>query len=91
MRLRQGGRAATARWAARWRKGCELWRVRRQNGGGSAVEMTRCGSYGAQGLDGAHHRAAGGGAGGGGGARPVLALLTTKSPTSFFSCVIKSR
>ena len=52
--MRLGNRATMARWAARWRGGCEARRVRRQRSGGSAAETTRCGSHGAQGSDGAH-------------------------------------
>ena len=64
MRLR-GGRATPARWAARWRGGCEARRVRRQLCGGSAAETTRCGSHARQALMGrTNARDAGGGGGG---------------------------
>ena len=39
-RLR-GGRATTARWAARWRGGCELRRVRRQLCGAAVAQRRR--------------------------------------------------
>ena len=37
-RLRLGDRATTARWAARWRRGCQVRRVRRQRCSGGAAE-----------------------------------------------------
>ncbi len=77
-RLRLCGRATAARWAARWQGGCEARRVGQQRCGGSAAETTRCGSHGAQGLDGAHQckrcRA-------GGGARPDLTFLNRRDLT----------
>jgi hypothetical protein len=88
-RLRLGGRATTARWAARWRGGCEARRVRRQRCGGSAEETTRCGSHGARGLDGAHQckRCRAGGGGGGGGWRRQRAA-TSHYPRQLFSCFL---
>jgi hypothetical protein len=82
-RLRLGERATTARWAARWRGGCEARRVRRQRCGGSAAETTRCGSDGARGLDGAHQSKRCGA--GGGGRWRRRAVAAARAQISLFS------